>query len=54
MIHQINFFGGKNKNKIMYMLGYVHPNIVIKKLQQIHQTPLYINANFIFNQSNKN
>jgi hypothetical protein len=28
----------------MYVFGYVHPNIVMKALQQIYQTPLYINA----------
>lgn len=28
----------------MYMLCYVHPNIVIKTLQHIHEPPLYVNA----------
>jgi hypothetical protein len=26
------------------MLGYVYPNVVIKTLQQIYKTPLYIDA----------
>jgi hypothetical protein len=26
------------------MLGYFHPNVVIKALQQIYKTPLYIDA----------
>jgi hypothetical protein len=28
------------------MTSYVHPNIVLKKLQQFCQNPLYISANF--------
>jgi hypothetical protein len=28
------------------MTSYVHPNIVLKNLQQFCQTPLYISANF--------
>ncbi len=28
------------------MLGYVHPNVVIRALQQMYKTPLYIDAKF--------
>lgn len=44
MIHQFYFILKKIEYKFMYMLGYVHPNIVIKTLQQIHEPPLYVNA----------
>lgn len=38
------FFLKKIEYKFMYMLCYVHPNIVIKTLQHIHEPPLYVNA----------
>lgn len=40
----IFIFLNKIEYKFMYMSSYVCPSIVIKTLQQIHQTPLYINA----------
>jgi hypothetical protein len=43
MIHQKNKFKRKLEYKFIYVLGYVHPNIVIKALQQIYQVSLYIN-----------
>jgi len=44
MIHQKKKFKRKLEYKCIYVLGYVHPNIVFKTLQQIYQIPLYINA----------
>ncbi len=44
MIHQKKKFKKKLEYKCIYVLGYVHPNIVFKTLQQIYQIPLYINA----------
>jgi hypothetical protein len=37
-------FKRKLKYKYIYVLGYGHPNIVIKPLQQIYQISLYINT----------
>ncbi len=34
----------KLEYKYIYMIGYVHFNIVMKTLQQLCQTPLYISA----------
>jgi hypothetical protein len=44
MIHKKKHFKRKLKYKSIYVLGYVHPNIVIKALQQIYHIPLYINT----------
>lgn len=44
MIHQSLFLKKGNWNTSLYMSSCVHLNIVIKALQQIHQTPLYMNA----------
>jgi hypothetical protein len=44
MILPFLFF--KLEYKSIYMLGYVHPNVVIRALQQMYKTPLYIDAKF--------
>lgn len=44
MIHQSLFFWKENWNTSIDVSSYVCPNIVIKVLWKIHQTPLYTNA----------
>jgi hypothetical protein len=39
------FFKRKLEYKSIYMLGYMCPNIVMKTLQKLCETPLYIDAN---------
>jgi hypothetical protein len=39
------FFNKKIEYKSIYMLGYICPNIIIKALQELCETPLYIDAN---------
>jgi hypothetical protein len=39
------FFKRKLEYKSIYMLGYIRPNIVMKALQELCETPLYIDAN---------
>jgi hypothetical protein len=39
------FLKKKLKYKLIYMLGHVQPNIVIKALQEIDRMPLYITKN---------
>jgi hypothetical protein len=39
------FFKRKLEYKSIYMLGYICPNIVMKALQKLCETPLYIDTN---------
>jgi hypothetical protein len=40
------FLKRKSKYKSIYMLGYVHPNMMMKTLQELCQTPMYKIAKF--------
>jgi hypothetical protein len=41
----LGFLKRKLKYKFIYISSYIHPNIVMKTLQQIYENPLYMNAN---------